>query len=96
MGEYREECLKRKAVQAGIVEQHPVSGKNGKARPSVVEYRLNPEHAFAKWGGGKNKWYKWKAYRSDAEAQRAMDTLLRKNPLLHQYRLRTEKEAPNV
>lgn len=87
MSDYRDGCLKRRAVRAGLVEPRPVSGKNGKARPVVVEYRTRPGHPLERLADAENRWRKWKAYRSEPEAVRAMDTMRRKHPNLWEFRL---------
>lgn len=92
MSSYREDCIKAKAVREGIVEQRPVSGKNGKVFPIVMEYRYT--WVFCWNGPGDGKWRKWNRYRTKEEAQMAMDGLRRKRGANWEFRLRPEEEKP--
>ena len=90
---YREDCLKAKAAKAGIIEQRPVRGKSGKPRPVVLEFRTIPGHPLGSISGHKNRWLKWKAYRTEAEAQNAAEVQRRKHSTLWEFRIRGADSA---
>ena len=92
MGSYREDCIRAKAIKAGIIELRPVSGKNGKAKPVALEYRLVPGHQLEWLDREKNRgrWRKWKSYRTLEEAQIAAENLRRKHPTLWEFRIPAE------
>ena len=88
MSSYREQCLKAKAVREGVIEARPAGSRNAKPRPIVVESR---------WiGSGISRdraWSKWRAYRSEAEAQAAISNAGRKYGFL-EFRLRPTSPLP--
>ncbi len=90
MSSYREDCLKAKAVKEGIIELRPVSGKNGKAKPVILEYRTLPSHPMSQsiWAGNGKEWTKWKAYRTVEKAQTAAENLRRKHSTFYEFRLK--------
>lgn len=89
MNSYREDCNKAKAVKSGQIEIRRPSGKNGKLKLVVVEYRLSPTSALyiAFKRNNEKDWLKWKSYRSVNEATLAMENLIRKHPTLYEYRV---------
>jgi len=76
MSDYREDCVERKAVRAGIIEQKPLKSRNKRPRPFVVEHRRNENAPF--FNPRKNDWQRWGSYRTIEEARKAMETLARK------------------
>lgn len=89
MGTDREVRVKFKEARRGNVEQRTVGGKNKKPRPAVLEHRSRPESPLAKiFPEDVQRWRKWKAYRSEQEAIRALEKLNQEHPL-SEFRLRS-------
>jgi len=79
MGSYQEDCIERKSVRAGIIEQKPLKTRNGRPRPFIVEHRPNASDVVSRLSAAKSReWRRWGAYRTAEEAERAMQTLSRK------------------
>jgi hypothetical protein len=62
MSEYREECLRRKAVQAGFVEDRPIGGR--KKKKAEGEWLL-VTCLFTDKGG----WYVYSDHKTEEEAR---------------------------
>lgn len=77
MGDYREECIERKSVRAGIIEQKPLKTRNNKPRPFTLECRPN-RYDPLRIPGDRPKWRRWRDYRSLADAEKAIGILARK------------------
>lgn len=92
MSDYREGCIKAKAVKRGIIDQRPVSGKaNKKKREHIVEFRYTkgePAYDLLKLNG---KWHNWKAYLTPEDAMQALEGFRRKYPW-REYRLQPKEE----
>jgi hypothetical protein len=86
MGGYREQCIKAKAVRAGIIEPRPLATPSHKAKTVILESRpLDGSFAYARRNG---EWRKWRAYASVREAEQARDNLARKYARLWEFRLK--------
>jgi hypothetical protein len=82
--------VKVKEARKGVVDQRPVGGKNKKPRPVILEHRSRPESPLAKFfPEDTQEWRKWKAYRSEAEAIRAMEKL-KQQYHLSEFRIREQ------
>jgi hypothetical protein len=84
---YREDCNDAKAVRRGIAEQRPASGKNGKARPVIVESRWLRDPFAILRSRPKREWRKYGAYRTEDEARTMIANATRKYGFL-EFRIR--------
>lgn len=75
MGSYREDCLERKAVQAGSIEQKPLKTRNGRPCPFIIEFKPNERSVVL---AKSRDWHRWGAYRTNDEAIKAMQQMSRK------------------
>jgi hypothetical protein len=76
MSDYREDCIERKSVRAGIIEQKSLKTRNKRPRPFIVECCRHKDAPF--YDSRKNPWKRWGAYRTAEEADKALQTLSRK------------------
>lgn len=88
MSNYREGCIRAKAVRAGIIDPRPLATPSKKAKPVVLEARALDDYRCRDraYGG----WRKWSAYASVAEAEQACSNLARKYARLWEFRVRPE------
>lgn len=96
MTSYREAGNNAKAARLGIVEQRPVGTKSKRDRPFIVENRIKPDSRVAEAFKSSSwmNWGKWGSYRTEAEAQRVIDTQARKLPF-YEFRMKPKEESQN-